>query len=99
MKKNFSELTPKELLEVKEDCLWRKDITADWSRAAEEISDEEAEKLYNDPEYATRNELFKADLILDKEYPWKKRKGTFVGKFFPNSDGTRTFKFIPEKKE
>ena len=99
MKKKFNELTPEELLEVKEDCLWRKDNTADWSRAAKEISDEEAEKLYNNPEYPTRAEWFKAELLLDKEYSWKQQKeNTFVGRFFDNPDGTRTFKFVPKKE-
>lgn len=96
MRKKFSELTPEENLEVKEDYIWRKDSRADQSHAAEEVSDAQAEALYNDPDYPTRAEFIHAMFVAYKEYPYGV---SLVGKFIDMPDGTRVFKFVREKKK
>lgn len=95
MRKKFSALTPEEILDIKKDYIWQKDTRADQSHAAEEVSDAQAEALYNNPDYPTRTEVIHAMLVAHKEYPYGV---PLTGKFFDMPDGTRIYKFVPKNK-
>lgn len=95
MKKDFSQLTPEELLEVKKNYLLERDEKADLTHADEEVSDEQAGELYEDPDYLTLDDIVQAMVVAYEKYPWgTELKGTFIR----NADGTRTFAYVPTKK-
>jgi hypothetical protein len=94
MRKDFHQLTPKEILEIKEDYLWQTNSKADQSHAAEEVTDAQAEALYNDPNYPTRAEWMRALFEAEGKYPFY---APLVGKFVTNPDGTRTYQFVPKE--